>query len=265
MKLLPTLRSLPFALGLATSSLGLLAPGSAQAAINYIPVTWGAATTVSGDLDILTTGSLVYAYNFGDTAVTSQTVNGVTFAAGGINSGSASAIVGSVNLFESPGLLVPVTSLGSGSAPYNSLSASYQSLLSTGISASIPPTISVFLTGLTVGQQYSLQLWTSDSSGTRVTATRVAGGTFGAITVDLDANTTDVAGGLGQYVIGTFTASSVQHKFSLAGLNGGMPLIDALQLRTYAPAAVPLPGTLALLLAALPLLAGLAGRRGTRA
>jgi hypothetical protein len=41
-----------------------------------------------------------------------------------------------------------------------------------------------------------------------------------------------------------------------------MPLINALQLRTYPPEAVPLPATLGLLLAALPVLTGLSRARG---
>jgi hypothetical protein len=265
MKLPSTLRFLPIALGLAVSGLGLLAPAGAQAApAPYLPVTsWGSATTVSGDLNVLTTGSLIYGYNFGSTSVTDQTVNGVTFSAFGTADYVNSKTVGSVTVAESPGVLEGLSSLGSASAPFSGLGTSYQSLLSTGITANNPATMTVVLGGLTTGTDYTLQVWISDASGSRNYSTRVSGGSSGNITVDLDPNVTNTAGGLGQYVIGTFTASATAHRFTLdsLGVVETGPLINALQLRTYAPAAVPLPATLGLLLAALPVLAGLSRAR----
>ena len=42
-------------------------------------VTWGTATGITGDSDVSTNGTLIYAYNLGASGVTSTTVNGVTF------------------------------------------------------------------------------------------------------------------------------------------------------------------------------------------
>ena len=42
-------------------------------------ITWGSATTISGDTDVSTSGTLVGAFNIGGTGVPSTTVNGVTF------------------------------------------------------------------------------------------------------------------------------------------------------------------------------------------
>ena len=247
----------------ALTSLASLAPLSAQAAPTpaaMISATWGAATTVSGDLDILTTGTLVYAYNFGGTSVAGETVNGVSFSPWGVAPSTSTQTVGSVTLSETPGRLQPTSSTGSIATPFSSLSTAYQGLLSNAIKADQPATMTLLLGGLTIGQTYSLQLWSSDSSGNNTTVTTVTG----TATVNLDANTTDVAGGLGQYVIGTFTASAATMRLTLASSGADNPLIDALQLRTYAPAAVPLPATLALLLAALPLMAAVGTRARSR-
>ena len=42
-------------------------------------VTWGTPTTIKGDSGVITTGTLLYACNFGGASVQSKTVNGVTF------------------------------------------------------------------------------------------------------------------------------------------------------------------------------------------
>jgi hypothetical protein len=41
-------------------------------------ITWGSAQNITGDSNIMTTGSFIYAYNFGPDSVTA-TINGVTF------------------------------------------------------------------------------------------------------------------------------------------------------------------------------------------
>jgi hypothetical protein len=242
------LRRVVFTLGVA-ALLGSLAV-SVQA--DFAPIVWGSPQTVSGDSDIDTTGSFVYAFTFGGTsAPLSKTVNGVTFSPFTIPSGIiTSATVGNVTISESPGSLFGISSLGSVSAPFSALSSDYQSLLGTGAYADVPETITVTLNGLTVGQQYRIQWWTSDAARQRA----VTGGIFSNTTatavnsVTLDANTTNAVGGLGQFAIGTFTASGATQPFTLAetGGAGNNPLINALQVR-----AVPEPSTCASLLAGL--------------
>jgi hypothetical protein len=236
-----------FMVGVA-ALLGSLAVHAHAAAV----IDWGSPQTVSGDSDIDTTGSFVYAFTFGGTsAPPSTTVNGVTFSPFTIPSGIiTSATVGNVTISESPGNLFGINSLGSVSAPFSGLSSGYQSLLGTGAYADTDETITVTLNGLTVGQQYRIQWWTSDAARQRAPT----GGVFSNTTatavnsVTLDANTTDAVGGLGQFAIGTFTASGATQPFTLAetGGAGNNPLINALQVR-----AVPEPSTCASLLAGL--------------
>jgi hypothetical protein len=97
----------------------------------------------------------------------------------------------------------------------------------------------VTLGGLTNGQQHSVQWWASDATldfGSVTTAT-------GVIDVSLDLNTTHAAGGVGQYAVGTFTASGTSQTFDLNGSGGwvGWPLIMSLQVRTSGPSPTPIP------------------------
>jgi hypothetical protein len=227
------------------------------------PIVWGSAQTVSGDSDVSTTGSLVYAYTFGGTAAPpSATVNGVTFSPFTIPGGIVtSTTVGSVSLSESPGNLFGSNSFGSSSAPFSALSTDYKAILGSGAYADLPVSITVSLGGLTSGQDYLVQWWTNNASNT----TPVFGGGFTNTTatafnsVTLDANTTNTVGGLGQFAIGTFTASGTTQAFLLSETSGGFnPLINALQVR-----AVPEPA-LTLLGCAVAAAGGLALRRRSR-
>ena len=213
-------------------------------------IVWGSPQTVSGDSDVSTTGSLLYAFTFGGTAApASATVNGVTFSPFRIPGGVVtSATVGSVTISESPGTLYGSNSFGTASAPFSGLSSSYQSLLGSGAYADNPATITVTLGGLTNGQQYQLQWWTNNSSNilsifgetfTNTTATAIN-------SVTLDANSTNTVGGVGQYAIGTFTAAGPTQTFQLSETSGGFnPLINALQVRAVPEPALTLLGTAA--------------------
>lgn len=201
-------------------------------------ITWGTAQTISGDADVSTAGTLVYAYDFGTTAVTGATVGGVTFAAFGIVNGTTTATVGNLELVEYPGRLAAYSNLGGSGAPYTLLSSGYQTLLGSGGSADNPSTISVELGGLTVGRQYSVQWWSSNSSG----VTGNFGFFLGSTTAEdpFSNQVTLSASGLGQYVIGTFTATGTTQYFDLNAPGGqNAPLINALQLRDVTATAVP--------------------------
>ena len=223
-------------------------------------ITWGSATTIAGDTDVSTSGTLLYAYNVGwngtggptgattGTAVTAAVVNGVTFSAFGLPGGYTNfgntVTVGNVTMTESPGGLWSSNSLGNASG----LNSSYQSLLASGGGASNPATITVTLGGLTVGQQYQLQIWSNNSgNGVGPFSTPIAN-TLVSSAVTLDANTTNTSGGVGQYVLGTFTAATTSMNFTLngTGASNSSPMINAFQVRDIT--AIPGPGGLALAL-----------------
>lgn len=233
-------------------------------------ITWGAATNISGDSDVDTTGTLVYAYNVGSTSsATAQTVNGVSFQPFVIlNNLSSSFTTGQVTISEFPGYLASDLNVGSGTTPFSGLSASYRGLLASEVYASQFGDIRVDLGGLTPGTEYRLQWWTNDSamtpylpgSGRYLFENTFSSGSTSSVT--LDSNTSNVIGGLGQYVIGTFTASDTTARFTLTGSGTGLdqlPLLNAFQIR-----AVPEPSTYALALAGLAC-GGLSMRRRRKA
>lgn len=228
-------------------SLGCLGPLPQATAAT---ISWGTAQTISGDSDINTTGTLVYAFSTGTTSVPQTTVNGVTFAPFGIGGGFVQTVtVGNVTLTESPGALFAYDTFGTATAPFSGLSSGYQSLIGTGAYANAAATLSVTLAGLTSGQDYLVQWWTNNSA----LLTPVDGGIFTDTVagpspgVSLDPNTTDALGGVGQYAVGTFTADATSQVFTLDGTNSGyVPLINGLQVR-----AVPEPATCMLALAGL--------------
>ncbi len=104
---------------------GFYATPANAAAILFTP-----AVTISGDSDVSTTGTLNLAYNFGTTGITATTVNGVTFAA--YNVGAQPSDTAITSTFT-PDLAGSTGGFTSTSNPYNSLSASYKTLLSSAI------------------------------------------------------------------------------------------------------------------------------------
>ena len=225
----------------------LLANASFGGVINSI--IWQPAQSISGDSDVNTQGSLLYAYNVGASGVSGATVNGVAFLAYAFPDDftALTVTVGSVSMTEIPGLFLSSNTLGGGSTPFTSLTPGYQALLGSGGSASNPDSITVTFSGLTASQQYLVQWWSNNSgNGKNVSGLGLNNttATSGSTSATIDANTTDTVEGLGQYVTGTFTANSSTYSMELAATSGDSPLISAFQVR-----AIPEPSSLALLAA----------------
>lgn len=224
-------------LAIGAATVGCLAPQIVTAGPitpPLAPITWGTATTISGDSDVDTIGTLKYAYNFGSlTSATTQTVNGVTFSPFVITDGLQTVTQGNVTVSEFPANLYSDVDVGAASGAFAGLSAGYKGLLSSEVYAGGDTTITVDLAGLTSGHAYRLQWWSNGSSlvSTGYFDATTSTGSSGAVT--LDSNTTDTVGGLGQFVIGTFTATGSTASFTLTGSGNGnqFPMMNALQLR----------------------------------
>ena len=209
------------------------------------PIAWGTPQTITGDSDVSTSGSLVYAYNIGSSTGVSSTVtvNGVAFQPFPIINFPArnSVTLGSVTISESPGSLFGYNFANS-SGSYGALSAAYRALLNEGGGAGLPDTVTISLGGLSVGQEYLFQWWASNAANSSFVTTVTGSATNG---VTLDSNLTNTAGGLGQFVTGTFTADGATQNIAFTGA-ANSPLINAFQIR-----AVPEPFTSALILSGL--------------
>jgi hypothetical protein len=214
---------------------------------------WGSATNISGNSDVLATGTLIEAVNQGSFPfgpVPSATVNGVTFVGWGVTgAGPHLSPGGRFALAGAPGHFPTGSNVfGSASAPFSGLSADYKVLLAYLVFSqnSINPNdftggITLTINNLTIGAPYKFQWWTNDS---RPFATGPIIATTAPSSVALNPNTTNSAGGLGQFATGTFVADSTsqvivfttggnangQNAFQLRGGNGnfnGDNIIDA--------------------------------------
>jgi hypothetical protein len=229
-------------LGLAALALLLGGTGRADAA----PITWGPATTISGDTDVATTGTLVAAFNIGGPGVGATTVNGVPFAPFALSTSPATS--GNFTFTESTGSFGSNNGSGSSNPPFSSLNAPYQGLLFSiagGFASS--DTMTLTMAGLTVGHTYEFEWWTNFSPGSVFLIQATAGNS-----VTLSSNTSGGAdGGVGQFATGTFTANAASEVITFSdppGVDNSF-FLDGLQLRDLGPAAtaVPEPASLTLL------------------
>jgi hypothetical protein len=118
------------------------------------------------------------------------------------------------------------------------LPSNYRSALAGGNFESNGAPCTVILSNLTSGVDYAVQIWIDDTRGTLLsggvgTSNRTDVLASGANNVTLACNTSQLSGGLGQYVVGTFTADAATQSFTITG--GGSSTnatqINAIQLR----------------------------------
>ena len=218
-----------FAFSVSAFLLLALATG-AQAAT----ITWGSATTITADSDVATSGVFKFAYTWG----TGATVNGVVFTQ--TTSGTAAGSDVSLTSFGTRN----GNTFGATGSPYNSLSANYQYVVqggSYGTASATGGTASgtITLNGLTIGRNYLVQIWVQDGragSAGGGTATRTETPSGGpALSYYATGSASSPAGGVGQWVTGTFTADGTTQAISVSASGGststGSVQINAIQLR----------------------------------
>ena len=176
--------------------------GNAHAA----PIAWGTASTVAGDSDVSTTGTLQYAVHWGGT---DATVNGVSFTAPGPSTVTTSA---------SPGV-------NSNIGAYVGLSAAYRDILKGNWYNAKNQTTT--LNTLTVGQTYQVQIWAADIRYTTGQFTDIGSGPSLLIS-NSSSNNVNVAD-YGQYAIGVFTADATTQVISFP--NTGNGVVNAFMVR----------------------------------
>ncbi len=207
--------------GLVLALLALTRLAASAAIINFAnPV------TESGNADVFTLGQPVYAYSWG----TAQTVNGTAFTATTSTNtvGGGNVILGNFNGFGA--------ALFAGTAaPYTNLTAAYKGLLAGGTYFTGGPngtTGTVTVANLIVGRNYALQMWVNDSRGTFSNRNEYiydgSGGSTNLLVYDVGRTN----GGLGQFIIGNFTANDVSQNFTLdSGTTNNLPQINSIQVR----------------------------------
>ena len=221
----------------AVAALGMV--GVSQAAV----VTWSDAVTTSGDTDVSTEGTSVYAYSLNGANGT-KALNGVDFTEGaeGAN-GVFDNLTSSVNANQS------ATVFASTVAPWASLSTAYKAVLQGGIYHGTDDT-KYTLNGLTEETEYLVQAWVTDPRSSSYSLLRTAsfyGGIVNTSTAKvIDYSVGDAGGSLGQYIIGTFTTDALATSISFL-VEGGATASEGMQLNAVQVRAVPEPSSFALL------------------
>ena len=180
-------------------------------------IIWNGAVNIAGSTDVSTIGSSTYACDWNSTWGTA-TVNGVAFAGA---AGSVTNMVSIANYTDYPGNNNPMSNGNAINLP-----SAYQSVLG-GVAYGTPNNISVSLQSLISGHDYLVEVWSNDSRnghpGGYVTWSSPGGN---SVTLTYYNATTKV----GQYALGTFTASGTSQAFSASAWTGDNYL-NALQVR----------------------------------
>ncbi len=117
--------------------------------------------------------------------------------------------------------------------PWSTLSTNYQTVLQGGAYANNNTTLTVILNNLSAGHTYQVQFWANDSRFYGHDRTEMVTNS-GGNAVTLHYNNTGTNGGVGQYTIGTFTATSTTQVFTLTGIlpaGNNSAQLNALQVR----------------------------------
>lgn len=202
-----------------------------------------AATTVTGPADVVTEGSLVYAYAVGG----ATTCNGVQFRATPVTTGTFTNWVnGALTNVAATGFAQGVTPTRSGGTFSIVPGAGYTNVLNgLAYSTIAAPSVvqgSLTLQGFVIGRQYLVQFWANDSYGLYGTnrLVQISTVTNGVTLTDtLAFNANKVNNGVGQFTVMRFTATANQQLFTLQSAGGGHPTvmmgISALQVRDVTP------------------------------
>lgn len=216
----------------ALVSLAALGLAAAQSASAQSAITFGTPTTISGDSDVSTQGTLLTAIATGSTTTGTATVNGVTFNLVGPGGGGNVVITGGTGYNFN----------GTYGTPFSGLSTGFQTVLRQN-DFHDPGNLGVTLNSLTPGHNYQFQLFVSDPRGATGRQDYIDDG-LGHTSANIAFNTSSGAagnGGLGQFINGTFTAVGSSEGFTVLPVtgSGGVSQINGFQLRDITPTPEP--------------------------
>lgn len=237
---------------LKTVSLAALSAVSIVDSLSAASILWDAPTAVVSEDDVSLNGTLVIARQATVTYV-DQTINGVLF------SGTTNTQNGvTFGLPSGWGGYDPSSYVVGAAGTPGTLSTSYQRMLTGAWYGSSAGTSTISLSGLTLGQEYEVQIWVADyrqfpPNTYNRSETLTAGNTSGALTyLQTDQSGFNLGSASGSYILGTFTADSTSQTIGVTSASSSQ--LNALQLR-----AIPEPSTA--LLGGLGMLALLRRRR----
>ena len=219
-------------------------------------ITWGTIQNATGSpSDVVTVGTLFDAVT-GSVTATNPVLNGVTFKrsldhdfanpGAGSSRSSASFVDSNITFTDLQG---EAGAPGGGVAPPASYDAAYQDILRGGFYRN-GSGLNINIPGLTVGQEYLVQLWTTTWNTNFPTQFITGTSSSGLMNQS-------IAGSNPQFVIGTFTADSATQVINAQGDSSSFAVVGSLQVR-----AVPEPSSALIAFAALCCLPLVRYRRG---
>lgn len=197
------------------------------------PISWSAPANITSDTDVVTIGTLAYAYSWG---IDPTNVNGVPFA-------GPKGSVASPNISVTNQMDLDFTDFASTANPFASLSQSYKTNLIGSIFLGLQtnPIVQMTLSNLTVGHNYLMQVWVSDPRGPYNARTEtISGGGGNVVTLEFSIyHGTSTPGGPGQFTVGTFTADANIQTFTLVGDTNNVVQFNMIQVRDTSGLGVP--------------------------
>jgi hypothetical protein len=198
-------------------------------------ITWSGQSLITGDSDVSTQGSAVYAYSLGNNTI--PIVNGVLFVPAVSHDGSPDFDYSDSNV-----LLHNYTQYTGFGAPNTVTPGSqYASLLTSAGYAEPAGNDMVFTLNVTSGQSYLLRVWANDARGFHVGSaenlTDSSGGAAGTLTIAQPYT----SGFGGSFITGTFTADAGTEVITIHGTIDEQQ-VNAFELRNVTPA-VPEPAS----------------------
>jgi len=194
-------------------------------------IIWSEPAIISGEADVATLGTLDRAYNLGSTGKV-VTVNGVSFTPFATKATGDEFSDGRTTLAVSgdgDGLATAATLPGSGLTGFT---PDYRAILQSSV-LDQGSAMALALDGLTIGSTYLFQSWSYHPQSQPWTVNLTGGDNTSAA---VKYNSTENFSGLGQSVIGTFTADATRQLITYTP-NGGPAQINAFQLRVMADTA----------------------------
>ena len=187
----------------------LLASALLSSSVQAQQIFWNAPAAVTGDTDIATNGTSVYAYDY---SLSSEVVNGVTFT--GANSANAGGNVGTTLTTFNTSIFNATSNVFAG------LSSSYQGILVGSAYGSTSNLYTMSLSNLTSGHIYLVQVWVNDPRGAENTRTEILSSTGGnSVQLHFSTGPGTTGGYPGQYCIGYFTNYGAPQIFTLQSPN----------------------------------------------
>jgi hypothetical protein len=229
--------------------LSLVSVASAQT------IDWGAATGITGDADLVTSGTYLDAFLTNTSQVAPITVDGITFnpALGSSSTSGTDGII-SFNVTSGTNNQYSFTTFSNPAA-----SAAFTALMKAGgvFQTGGAGAGTVTISNLTLGNTYSVQVfnWADDSDAGLTTLS-------GSNSVTL--SNLNGAGGVGtngEFATGTFVATSLTETFGWEGAGSGFTVLGPISVEDLGVADVPEPSTCILMLAGVVLLIVIRRRR----